>query len=171
MCIVYPSTFILGLPRQQRVPRQASRGFSLMELLIVIAIILTILAVALPKVNQAKMSANELSVTKQIGTIHTGQAQYNSQFGKFAIAMSELGPPPSGAASATAADLIPNDLASGKKNGFTFQMQGTPGGYTITANPDAYNGTGRRSFYSDQTLVIRNNWGPEPSTASSPEIK
>ena len=63
-----------------------------MELLIVIAIILTILAVALPKVNQAKMSANELSVTKQIGTIHTGQAQYNSQFGKFAIAMSELGP-------------------------------------------------------------------------------
>ena len=71
----------------------------------------------------------------------------------------------------TAADLIPSDLASGKKNGFTFQMQGTPGGYTITANPDAFEGTGRRSFYSDQSLVIRNNWGPEPATASSPEIK
>ena len=80
-----------------------SRGFSLMELLIVIAIILTILAVALPKVNQARMSANELAVTKQIGTIHTAQAQYNSQFGKFAVVMSELGPPPSGAASASAA--------------------------------------------------------------------
>ena len=148
-----------------------SRGFSLMELLIVIAIILTILAVALPKVNQARMSANELAVTKQIGTIHTAQAQYNSQFGKFAVAMSELGPPPSGAASASAADLMPSDLATGKKNGYTFQLQGTPGGYTINVNPDSFNGTGRRSFYSDQSLVIRNNWGPEPASPSSPEIK
>ena len=57
------------------------------------------------------------------------------------------------------------------KNGYTFQMQGTPGGYTINVNPDAFGGTGRRSFYSDQSLVIRNNWGPEPATASSPEIK
>ena len=142
-----------------------------MELLIVIAIILTILAVALPNVSKAKCSANETSVAKQIGTIHTGQAQYNSQFGKFAIALSELGPPPNGTDSATAADLIPSDLASGKKNGFTIQLQGTPGGYTITANPDFYKGTGRRSFYSDQTLVIRDNWGPEPATASSPAIK
>lgn len=161
----------MSIVNQSNQRRQASSGFSLMELLIVIAIILTILAVALPKVNQAKMSANELSVTKQIGTIHTGQAQYNSQFGKFAIAMSELGPPPSGAQSASAADLIPSDLATGKKNGYTFQMQGTPGGYTINVNPDAFGGTGRRSFYSDQSLVIRNNWGPEPATASSPEIK
>ena len=151
--------------------RQTSRGFSLMELLIVIAIILTILAVALPKVNQAKMSANELTVIKQIGTIHTAQAQYNSQFGKFAIAMTELGPPPSGAPSASASDLLPSELATGKKNGYSFQLQGTPGGYTVTCNPDSYNGTGRRSFYSDQTLVIRNNWGPEPATGSSAEIR
>ena len=151
--------------------RKVSSGFSLMELLIVIAIILTILAVALPKVNQAKMSANELTVIKQIGTIHTAQAQYNSQFGKFAIAMTELGPPPSGAASASASDLLPSELASGKKNGYSFQLQGTPGGYNVNANPDSYNGTGRRSFYSDQSLVIRNNWGPEPATGSSAEIR
>ncbi len=77
------------------------------------------MAIAIPHVNQAKMSANETSVAKQIGTIHTGQAQYNSQFGKFAIALTELGLPPNGTDSATAADLIPLDLASGKKNGFT----------------------------------------------------
>jgi hypothetical protein len=37
--------------------------------------------------------------------------------------------------------------------------------------PKVYNSTGRRTFYSDQTLVIRENWGPEPATAQSPEIK
>ena len=124
-----------------------------MELLIVIAIILTILAVALPLVNQARMSANEVVVVKQIGTIHTAQTQYNSQFGKFAVAMSELGPPPSGASSASAANLMPADLATGKKNGYTFQLQGTSDGYTINANPDSFNGTGRRSFYTDQNLA------------------
>ena len=142
-----------------------------MELLIVIAIILTILAVALPLVNQARMGANELAVAKQIGTIHTAQAQYNSQFGKFAVVLSELGPPPSGAASASAANLMPAELAAGKKNGYTFQLQGTYEGYTINADPDSFNGTGRRSFYSDQNLVIRNNWGPEPASPSSPESK
>ena len=50
-------------------------------------------------------------------------------------------------------------------------MQGTPGGYTLTVTPESYNGSGRRSFFSDQTMVIRENWGPEPATASSKEIK
>ncbi len=162
MRILKPSTFIRS---------KANRLFSLMPLLIVIAFIFYILAAALPEVNQAKCAANEMRIVKEIRAIHTGQEKYNSQFGKFAVALSELGPPPSGTDSATAADLIPLDLASGKKNGFTIQLQGTPSGYTITANPDFYKGSGRRSFYSDQTLVIHENWGPEPATASSPAIK
>ena len=142
-----------------------------MPLLIVIAFIFYIVAAALPEVTRTKCAYNEMSIVKAIGAIHTGQEKYNSQFGKFAFALGELGPPLSGTDSATAANLIPSDLASGKKNGFTFQMRGTPGGYTITANPDTYNVTGRRSFYSDQTLVIHENWDPEPATASSPAMK
>jgi type IV pilus assembly protein PilA len=152
-------------------PRQYSRrGFTLMELMIVIAIIFVILAIALPKVTGAKMQANELAAIRMIGTIHTTQTQYQSQFGKYAVTLQELGPPASGQSGAAAANLIPGDLARGKKSGYVFQMQGTPGGYTLTVTPEVYESTGRRSFFSDQSMVIRENSGPEPATASSKEI-
>ena len=156
--------------RQPEKSLRLRAGFSLMELLIVIAIILVILAIALPKVNSARMMGTETAIIRQIQTIHTAQTQYFSQFGKYAVTMSELGPPASGTPSPTASDLIPNSLASGNKDGYTFMMQGTAGGYTITASPVAYNTNGRRGFYSDQSLVIRENWGPEPATASSREL-
>jgi hypothetical protein len=70
-----------------------------------------------------------------------------------------------------AADLIPSDLASGIKGGYKITITGTPVGYTVLAIPVAYNNTGRRSFFSDQTLVIREHYGPEPATAESTEIK
>jgi type IV pilus assembly protein PilA len=151
--------------------RRNLRGFTLMELMIVVAIIFVILAIAVPKYNNARMQTNELAAIRMIGTIHTTQAQYQSQFGKYAVTLQELGPPPSGQPGPAAADLIPTDLAAGKKSGFVFQMQGTPGGYTLTVVPATYNSSGRRSFFSDQTMVIRENWGPEPATASSKEIK
>ena len=72
------------------------RGFSLIELLIVIAIILIILAMALPKLNNAKMYAQETAAMKAIPTLHTAQAQYQSQFGRFATSLTELGPPQRG---------------------------------------------------------------------------
>src|SRR5207244_1417662 len=77
-------------------------GFSLIELLIVIAIILIILAMALPKLNKARMQAFETGAIKAITTIHTAQAQYYSQFGKYATTLVELGPPTSGSANASA---------------------------------------------------------------------
>lgn len=154
-----------------RSKRMTRRGFTLMELMIVVAIIFVILAIAVPKYNQSKMLANETAAIRTIGTVHTTQAQYQSQFGRYAVTLQELGPPASGQPGQAAADLIPGDLAAGKKSGFNFQMQGTPGGYTLTVTPESYNGSGRRSFFSDQTMVIRENWGPEPATASSKEIK
>ena len=142
-----------------------------MELLIVIAIILTILAVTLPNMLQIRESSSELAVVKQIGTINTAQAQYHAQFGRFAVSLLELGPSEDGSSSAAGAGLLPTSLASGKKNGYTFQLQAIPGGYAINANPDSINSTGRRTFYSDHSIAIRNNWGPEPASSSSPEIK
>jgi len=67
--------------------------------------------------------------------------------------------------------LIPGDLASGKKGGYTFTLTQTPQGYTITGVPDVFGTTGRRTFYSDQNMVIRQNWTQEPATAASPELK
>jgi prepilin-type N-terminal cleavage/methylation domain-containing protein len=147
------------------------RGFSLIELLIVIAIILIIAAIAVPKMNNQMQAAHEMAAIRQINTIHQAQTQYYSQFGRYATSMTELGPPASGAATPSAADLIPKVLAEGKNSGYLFTVQATPTGYAVTAVPEAFGGSGRRTFYSDQTLVIRNNWTQEPANVNSAEIK
>jgi type IV pilus assembly protein PilA len=147
------------------------RGFSLIELLIVIAIILIIVAIAAPRLDKARMHAQEMAAVRQMQTIHTAQTQYYSQYGRYAVSLNELGPPTSGQPGPAAADLIPGDLAKGDKSGYKFTMQGGPQGYALNVNPQVYNSTGRRSFYSDQTMVIRENWGPDPATPQSPELK
>jgi type IV pilus assembly protein PilA len=154
----------------KRIKRNSS-GFSLIELLIVIAIILIIVGIAVPKFNSARMNANETAVINEVKSIHTAQTQYLSQFGKFATTLTELGPPPSGGPGPQAADLLPNSLVSGDKDGYTFTLTATPAGYNINANPKTYNTTGRRTFFSDQTMSIHQNWSSEPANATSPEMK
>src|ERR1700739_5011847 len=150
--------------------RQA--GFSLIELLIGIALILIILAIALPRLGRARMYAQEMGAMRTITTIHTAQAQYFSQFGKFAETLQELGPPASGAAGPAAADLIPAGLAtSGEGSGYKYVLAITPTGDTISANPMAFGTTGTRTFFSDQSLTIHHHYGQEPATLTDPEVK
>lgn len=147
------------------------RGFSLIELLIVIAIILIIVTVAVPKLNNARKFAQETAAIKAVQTIHSGEAQYFSQYGKYAASLSELGPPTSGQAGPQAADIIHEDLASGVKQGYKFVLTATPLGYTISGVPVAFGSTGSRTFYSDQSMSIRYNAGQEPAGPTSPELK
>ena len=162
----------MGYNRPYHVSAQRSRrrGFTLIELLIVISIILVILAIAVPKMNTQMQGTREMAVIREIGTLHQAETQYSSQFGKFATNLSQLGPPAGGPEGPEAANLIPKVLADGKKNGYTYTLAGTPTGYSIIAVPDSFGNSGRRTFYSDQSLVIRNNWGQEPATPASPEI-
>lgn len=102
---------MLGLNRRWRA------GFSLIELLVAIAIILIILAVAIPSVQSARLNAAETAVMREVQTIHQAQMQYLSQFGRYATNLGELGPPSQGDAGPQAASLIPRSLASGEKNG------------------------------------------------------
>ena len=147
------------------------RGFSLIELLIVIAIILIIITIALPRLGRARMYSQETAAIGAIRTLHTAQVQYYSQYGKYASSLTELGPPTSGSASPAAADLIGNDLSGGEKQGYKFTVTGNAGGYVINANPVAFNNSGSRTFYSDQSMVVRQNYGPEPATPNSTEMK
>src|SRR5262249_33119979 len=94
--------------------RRLSRGFSLIELLIVIAIILIIITIAVPKYNRTQMYMRETAAVAAVQTIHKMQVQYQSQYGRYATTLTELGPPASGAPGPASADLIGNDLALGE---------------------------------------------------------
>ncbi|MCC7175653.1 MAG: prepilin-type N-terminal cleavage/methylation domain-containing protein [Bryobacterales bacterium] len=155
----------------ERAQRSRRGGFTLIELLIVIAIIVVLISAAAPKFSQYLMNARETAAMSAIRTIHTAQTQYNSQFGRFAATLAELGPPAGGQEGPGAADLIPSDLATGIKGGYKFVLETTPTGYRVLATPVAFNRDGRRSFYSDQTMVLRQNWGADPATATSPEMQ
>jgi prepilin-type N-terminal cleavage/methylation domain-containing protein len=159
------------LPYSQR-RRRLQRGFSLIELLIVIAIILIILSVALPQMSKSRMNAQEMAAIKTLNTINTTEIQYQSQFGKYATAIAQLGPPPSGGGEGPeAAGLISGNLASGTASGYNFTVTQTPMGYAVSAMPKTFGSTGRRTFYTDQTGVIRENWSQDPATPTSSEIK
>jgi len=147
-------------------------GFSLIKLLTVIAAILIILSlVAQPTSRRAKLYATEMVALKTITTIHTAQPRYFSQYGKFAGTLTELGPPASGEASASAADLLPASLAqTGESSGYRYILILTANGYTVNANPTMLGGTGSHTFFSDQTMRIHQHAGPEPATAADPEL-
>ena len=150
-------------------PRQR-KGFTLIELIIVLAIILILGAIAIGPMNEQIRMAHETAVVQEIKTINTAQAQYLAQFGRYAAKLAALGPSTS-AFGPEAARLIPENLAGGQKNGYLFELAATPEGYAIAAVPRKFGNSGRRTFYSDQTLVIRNNWSAEPANANSPPIE
>jgi type IV pilus assembly protein PilA len=151
--------------------RPGSRGFSLIELLIVIAIILVILAVAVPNYNKYQMRARELGVIQEMQTIYGAQISYYSQFGKYAANLTELGPPASGADGPQGANLIPRVLAEGSHNGYRFTVAGTAGGWSVTAVPEQFGVSGGRTFYMDQGKTIHQNFTAEPANANSPELR
>lgn len=104
----------------------ARRGFSLIELLIVIAIIMILASISAVKFNKVQMITRETAAVQQIRTIHTAQLQYATQFQRYAATLAELGPPSSGAAGSQAADLIPKSLSEGHVNGYVFTLQPAP---------------------------------------------
>ena len=153
------------------------RGFSLIELLIVVTIILIISAIAIPKLTRSKMSANETAAVGALKALTESAVMYSNSYGGFPHAISNLGPSSgSPVSSSAAADLIDSTLAAGVKSGYKFTftvVAADPAGnvvsYSITAVPVTPGSTGQKSFYTDQTGTIRvSNSGTADS--SSPPI-
>ncbi len=155
--------------RQRRRERQS--GFSLIELLVVISIILIILFFAVPRLTKMQANAKETGAIAAMKAIFAAQVQYQSTFNKFATSMTQLGPPSGagGTEGPDAAGLVSGTLAGGEASGYVFTVAGTPTGYTVSAVPKVFGTDGRRTFFMDQSGIVRQNWGQEPATITSPE--
>lgn len=138
-----------------------SKGFSLIELLIVVAIILIIAAIAVPSFLRSRIAAYETSAVASIRTLNTAQIAYNSTYPTvgFASSLAALGgtscTPPTSAGGC----LIDTVLAAGQKTGYSFTLTnvtGTPNStYNVIATPIVWNYSGMRYFCSYSDAVIR----------------
>jgi type IV pilus assembly protein PilA len=161
--------------------RNKEKGFSLIELLIVVAIILIIAAIAIPNLMRSKMAANEASAVASLRTYNTSIVAYQTTYQTMpSTDLSQLGPPAAGALpSAAAADLVDSLLGVASpavKSGynFTYTKDPAPTGvapnqvynsYTIVGVPSSTT-TGQRKFYTDQHGVIwQTTDGTVPTTA------
>lgn len=153
-------------------------GFTLIELLIVIAVLLTLMTIAIPNLLRARGNANEASAVASLRTITTAQATYQQTYGSgYAPSLAALGPPPAGGSPmAAAADLIDSALANGSKSGYNFfyvsldaDGDGRVDSFTLQANPIVPGQSGSKYFFTDQTNVIRFSMAG-PATAASPPI-
>jgi type IV pilus assembly protein PilA len=141
--------------------RNKQNGFSLIELLIVVAIILIIASIAIPSLINARRSANETSAAASVRAITSAQISYNSSYPTvgFANTLAALGGMSCSPPSSASACLIDSQVASGTKNGYTFTLAGVAGSpaatYQIIGAPTVPNQTGVRSFCSYADGVVR----------------
>ena len=147
------------------------KGFSLIELLIVVAIILIIAAIAIPNLLRSRMAANEASAVGSLRTINTSEVTYASTYPDvgFSSSLTLLGDTSTACTpSSTTACLLDGVLAAGKKSGYSFTYTGdgkVPSlSYTVTADPLVAGQSGQRHFYTDASGVIRYN---QTATATS----
>jgi type IV pilus assembly protein PilA len=149
----------------------ATKGFSLIELLVVVAVVLIIAAIAIPNFINSRMRANEASAAQSLRNICTAQMVYTTTWGiGFAGTLAKLGG--NGVVvDQNQAGLIDSVLAAGLKSGYVITL--TPGTtdsngnaltFSLTADPQVPGTSGIRHFYSDQTSVIRFN----PSVPAGP---
>jgi type IV pilus assembly protein PilA len=152
--------------------RDRRKGFSLIELLIVVAIILVIAAFAIPALLRSKIAANQSSAVGSLRSLNTSCTAYSTSYGQYPTALVNLGPVGSGgAADSTSADLIDMVLAAGVKSGYTFiYIAGAANqSYSLTATPIAQGTTGQNMYFTDQSGVIRvDTSGSGASVGSTP---
>jgi prepilin-type N-terminal cleavage/methylation domain-containing protein len=155
---------------------RGSKGFSLIELLIVVAIILIIAAIAIPNLLRSRVAANQASAVGSLRMLNTCETTYASTFNLgYSPDLLSLGPTAPGAnPTSTAAGLIDSVLMSGAKSGYSFTY--SPGvsdsggrilAYTISGVPIS-SSTGSNYYFTDSSGIIRQNSTTTAASTDSP---
>jgi type IV pilus assembly protein PilA len=147
------------------------KGFSLIELLIVVAIILIIAAIAIPNLLRARIAANEASAVSAVRAITTAEHAYYESYPMvgYTCSLTDLGPPATGQPfTQNATGILDPVVAGGTKSGYSFAITGCSGtpapNYITTAAPIQVGGTGQRAFCSDSSGIIRYSADGVPAT-------
>jgi type IV pilus assembly protein PilA len=166
--------------------RNETKGFSLIELLIVVAIILIIAAIAIPNFLRSRVAANQASAVESLRALSTAEFTYSSTYNfGYTATLGYLGPPTSGSMEDITHAAIVDDVLSGTAAGGAAAMTSTKNGYlftyspgvtvngqilsfTINADPVTRGTTGSNSYFVDQTGVVRQNATTQASAADSP---
>jgi type IV pilus assembly protein PilA len=159
----------LNLDRSRRKGRKSS-GFSLIELLIVVAIILIIAAIAIPDLMRARMAANQASGVESCRAVTSAETIYYTLYNGFAPSLAALGGPVAGLPNATNAQLIDDVLSAGTKSGYNFtysalnvDASGNFQDFTLNADPVLAGITGVNHYFTNEPFVIHVN----PSAVAS----
>jgi len=146
------------------------KGFTLIEMLIVVALILIIAAITIPSMIDAKIHTDEASAVASIRAISQAEVAYFGSYGGFAGSLANLGGAEPCTRSAETACLLDDSLAGGVKSGYNFAAIGAnPANeanttYVVGAAPVAFNRTGKRMFCSTEKNVIRADLNNQGST-------
>ncbi len=125
--------------------RDHRNGFSLLELMVVMAIILILATIGNVGYRESILRARESAAIQHMQTLEKAQTQFYGVYRKYAPSLEAL----------ANANLIPEHLASGVLGGYRFQLHAETDAYELSARPEQFGKSGKRSFHADESLVIR----------------
>ena len=141
---------------------KANKGFSLIELMIVVLVIGIIAALSMPNLAKSKMAAHESSAISGMRSLVTAQITYATRSGPgdFAPDLATL----------QSANLIDSVMGSGTAEAYSYSLSGSGVQYTIDARPLIYGSSGIRSFFTDESGAVRYTTADAAATASDPGL-
>lgn len=133
-------------------------GFTLLELMIVVSVIALISAMAIPNLRSSLNGSREAAAIGSMRTISTAAEQFRIRLGEYPEDLEEL--------AVENPSLIDTELGSGERNGYFYQLESFPGGFSCNADPQSTSDS--RFFYVDETGVIRQSEGESAGPGSNP---
>ena len=139
-------------------PHRRRSGFTLIELMIVVAVLAIIAVLAIPALLRARMASNEASALSSLRTLNTMSENYRTRLSTYPSALTDM----------SNEGFIDTNLGSGLKSGYTYTYTGTPPAFSCNADPQSPGQTGERYFFVDTTGVIRFSTTGTANSASTP---
>jgi prepilin-type N-terminal cleavage/methylation domain-containing protein len=139
------------------------RGFTLVEIMIVVAIIILLAAIAIPNLLRARLNANESAAVGAMKTIVSAAISFRSVNNAYPTQLSNL--------SSVTPEYIDDVLGGGAKQGYNFWLAGSANTFTVNAKPQTYQTTGVRSFFADESGVIRATTADANATSSDTALE